>query len=67
METVETPVPPLEPEAELNPEEIRKRAYELSLQHPKHSPMDNWLCAGAPQHHPDVRLHAPVARVSRRT
>lgn len=45
METVETPVPPLEPEAELNPEEIRKRAYELSLQHPKHSPMDNWLCA----------------------
>jgi hypothetical protein len=44
VEAVETPVPS-EPEAALDPKEIRKRAYELSLQHPADSPIDNWLRA----------------------
>jgi hypothetical protein len=44
VDAVETPVPS-EPEAALDPEEIRKRADELSVQHPEDSSTDNWLRA----------------------
>jgi hypothetical protein len=44
VEIVETPAPPQDTPT-LDREEIRRRAYELSLQDPDASPMDNWLRA----------------------